>query len=164
MKKLFLLVLLGLFLSGCAHAISEESLRLVDKQISFAQLRQNPDVYIGKYVLLGGSVATAENTEKGSEIEVLQTTLDCFDIPKDTYYSEGRFIATIATFVDPLVYKQGRKITLVGEVTGKQVRAINKVEYMYPVVAVKELHLWDKFDSGYYYYPYYYPPPYYWRY
>jgi outer membrane lipoprotein len=149
-------VLLGLFLSGCAHVISEESRRLVDKQLSFAELRQNPDAYLGKYVLLGGSIATAKNTKKGSELEVLQTTLD-FDMPRDTYYSEGRFIATTATFLDPLVYMQGRKITLVGEVTGKQVRAINDMEYMYPVVAIKELHLWEKFDYDYHYYP----PPYY---
>jgi outer membrane lipoprotein len=172
MNKLFILVL-ALFLSGCAHVISEESLRLVDKQLNFAELRQNPDVYKGKYVLLGGSIAGVKNAKKGSEVEVLQTALDSFDMPEDTYYSGGRFIATTANFLDPLVYKQGRKLTLVGEVSGKRVLAIDEVEYTYPVVAIRELHLWDKYDYSYYYYPppYYYDPywtpgpfgPWYWR-
>ncbi len=161
MNKLFILVLMALLLSGCAHAISEESLRLVDQRLTFAELRQNPDAYIGKYVLLGGSIASVKNAKKGSEIEVLQTALDSSDMPEDTYYSGGRFIATTVDFLDPLIYKVGRKLTLVGEVTGKQVRAIDEVEYMYPAVAIRELHLWDRYDYDRYYYP---PPCYYYYY
>ena len=45
MRTLILLTSAMLFMAGCAPVISNQSLRLVDRKISFAELRQDPDRY-----------------------------------------------------------------------------------------------------------------------
>jgi outer membrane lipoprotein len=153
-------LLVGLFLSGCAHVMSEESLRLVDYRITFADLKRSPETFIGKYVLLGGTIAGVKNKKGGGELEVLQAPLDSSDKPEETHYSGGRFLVDSPDFLDPLVYKTGRRITVVGEVKGKKTRTIDEVEYIYPLVAAVEIHLFERYEADrFYYYPY--PPPFY---
>ena len=118
--------------------ISDESMRLVDTRITFDELRKTPDSFIGKFVLLGGTIAGVKNSKKGAELEVVQTPLDNNDEPEETRYSGGRFLVTSSRFLDPLVYKSGRRVTVVGEVKGKKTRAIDEAEYLYPVVAEVE--------------------------
>lgn len=151
-------VVLSLFLAGCAHVMSDESLKLVDRRITFEDLRREPDSYIGKYVLLGGTIAGVKNAKDGGEMEVLQAPLDYSGLPEETHYSGGRFIVVTTKFLDPLVYKSGRKVTVVGEVKGTKTRMIDEVSYTYPVVAEVEIRLMEKYESDrYYYYPPYYP-------
>jgi len=153
-------LLLGLFLSGCAHVVSEKSLSLVDARITFEELKRSPDSFIGKYVLLGGTIAGVRNQKKGGELEVLQAPLDSSDEPEVPGYSGGRFLVASPDFLDPLVYKTGRRITVVGEVKGKATRTIDEMEYVYPLVAAVEIHLFEQYEPDrFYYYPY--PPPFY---
>lgn len=152
------ILVLSLFLAGCAHVISEESMRLVDTRITFEDLRKAPDSYIGKFVLLGGTIAGVKNSKKGAELEVVQTPLDNNDEPEEIRYSGGRFLVTSSRFLDPMVYKSGRRVTVVGEVKGQKTRTIDEVEYLYPVVAEVEMRLWEKYELERYYS---YPPPYY---
>jgi outer membrane lipoprotein len=79
--------------------------------------------------------------------------------------SEGRFILKQNDFLDPVIYAQGREITVVGEVVGKEDLPLGKIRYDYPVVMAEHCVLWEK--PGYYYpssypYHYYYGP--YWDY
>jgi len=153
-------LLAGLFLSGCAHVVSDEALRLVDSRITFADLKGAPDTYVGKYVLLGGTISGVRNQKSGSELEVVQTPLDAGDEPEETRYSGGRFLVTSTRFLDPLVYKTGRRVTVVGEVKGKKTRTIDEVEYVYPLLAAVEMHLFERYEiDRFYSYPY--PPPFY---
>lgn len=41
------ILVLSLFLAGCAHVISEESMRLVDTRITFEDLRKAPTLTSG---------------------------------------------------------------------------------------------------------------------
>lgn len=55
-----------------------------------------------------------------------------------------------------------------GEVKGHKVMPLDQIEYSYPVIAVRELYLWQEQEKyGYPYpYPYYYPynpNDYWWR-
>src|SRR5574340_98831 len=99
-----LIAALGIFLAGCAHVMSDQSLRLVDPAVTFAGVRKAPDSYIGKNVLLGGTIAGVRNTKKGGELEVLQAPLDSSGMPEESQYSGGRFLVTTGEFLDPLVY------------------------------------------------------------
>lgn len=155
-----LIIVLSLFMAGCAHVMSEQSLRLVDRQITFEELRRAPESYVGKFVLLGGTIAGVRNSKGGGELEVLQAPLDSSGMPEEQQYSGGRFIVSTERFLDPLVYTTGRRVSLVGEVKGKKTRTIDEVEYAYPVVAEVEMRLWERYEADryYYQYPYYYDP------
>ena len=152
-------------LSGCAHVISEESRRQVDPTIVFGNLREAPDRYLGKQVMLGGIIAAARNNREGGQLEVVQFDLDRLGVPQVSWGSAGRFLATSPLFLDPVVFMQGRLVTLVGEVKGKMTRPLDEVEYTYPIVAIREIHVVNSPEQemmrsypppSYYYDPYQY--------
>jgi starvation-inducible outer membrane lipoprotein len=59
--KLMSVLLLGSALIGCAHIISKDILKDVDREIGFEELRKDPGKYQGKTLLLGGIIVKTEN-------------------------------------------------------------------------------------------------------
>jgi outer membrane lipoprotein len=142
-----LIVALSLELTGCAtQVISRDSQLLVDRSIPFAVVRREPERFLGKYLILAGVIARVSNAPTGAELEVVQLPVDSDDRPAQKGRSEGRFLAQTGRFLDPLIYKQGRLVTLVGKVAGSAVRPLEGVEYSYPVLEMRELYLWRPDD------------------
>ncbi|MGA7826822.1 MAG: Slp family lipoprotein [Geobacteraceae bacterium] len=173
MKKIILFCASFLFLAGCAHVMSEESRNLVDPSIQFQSLRANPDSYVGKYVMLGGTIAGVQNSKDGSQLEVVQSPLESDDLPEEVSHSSGgRFLATTSHFLDPIVYKMGRRVTVIGQVEGKKILPIDQIEYTYPIISIREIHVWSQSEveqpqyppPGYYYDPFWFggPPNWWW--
>jgi outer membrane lipoprotein len=131
-----------LLLVGCAHVISKETLKEVDRNATFAQVVKAPDAYIGKTVLFGGAIIETKNFADKSEVVVLQSPLDSRDRPVGGDVSEGRFIVTTQGFLDPAIYSPGRKITVAGKVVGKEKHPMGEIEYTYPVIEKQGLYLW----------------------
>jgi outer membrane lipoprotein len=142
MRRTLILAVALISLAGCATVISDQSLRLVDRGVSFAELRQDPQRHIGRYLLLGGVIVSVRNTSEGGELEVAQLKTDERGEITDTGSSGGRFIAASSTFIDPALYKPGNLVTLVGEVRAKRTKPLGDLEYTYPVLAIREIHLW----------------------
>ena len=141
MRLFALLAIALLCCTACTLPISQPSLNLVDREITFAALRQNPDRYSDRYLLLGGAIVAVRNTSAGSELEVVQFATDHSGRITATENSDGRFIVQVETFSDPAVY-QGRLITLVGQVKGQIQARLDEIDYLYPVLTAHELHLW----------------------
>jgi len=142
MRKLLLLIATIIFLAGCAPVISSQSLSLVDREISFAELKQTPDRYIGKHFLLGGQIVGVWNSNEGSELEIVQFETDKSGEITDMTKSGGRFIARNAEFLEPTVYRNGLLVTVVGEMKGKKNMLLDDATYTYPVLVIREIHLW----------------------
>jgi outer membrane lipoprotein len=153
--RLFALVFFLAVASACSYPISQQLRQEASKDLSFPLVLKDPASYTGSIVLWGGSIIETVPLADGSEIFVLQTPLDYLEMPEAAKYSQGRFIAKSSSFLDPEIYKNGRKITLAGEITGKESRPLGKSQYTYPVVTIKELHLWKKRNFYAYPYPYY---------
>ncbi len=163
-------VLVLLLMTGCAHVFSEEAERLVSPSVTFASLKKDPNLCIGKYVKLGGIIADTRNTKEGSDVEIVQFQLGSDDMPDETLPSGGRFLAVTPEFLDGMIYKTGRPVALIGEMKGLQTQPLGGIEYTYPVISIKEMHVWKKselysYPPPYFYGPYYYPywwyePPY----
>lgn len=169
MNRLLVIPLMAfLVLAGCAHVISEEARRMVDPAVSFSKLKENPDNYIGKYLLLGGAMAAAKNTKEGAQLEVVQFNLESSGIPEDSFHSGGRFLAVTPDFLDPAIYRPGRMVTLMGEVKGKKTLPLDEADYTYPVLSIREIYVWKELYEGKGYpYPtpgYYNYDPFYWGY
>ncbi|MBT0652974.1 Slp family lipoprotein [Geomobilimonas luticola] len=164
MARLALLVILLMHTTACTQVISESGRKLADPAITYGKLKQNPDSYIGKVVILGGKIAVVRNAKVGGTLEVVQMELDRSYYPEDAMFSGGRFLATSAEFLDRVIYEPGRMITILGEVKGKQTRMLDEVEYTYPVVAIRETHVWRSSGMDTLYSnpsPYFYQSPYY---
>ena len=160
MRWLLLSALSLLLLAGCAHVFSDRAEYLVDPTIDFAQVKHDPQAFVGKYVKVGGIIVNTENTKTGSQIEVLQLGLSYDDIPYEDEGSAGRFLATTTDYLDSMIYKAGRPVAIIGEVTGVKTKLLGEVEYTYPVIAITEIHVWKRAAQ----YPYPYPGPYYYYY
>lgn len=141
---------------GCTPIISDKSRKLVDTDAPFSAIRATPEAYIGKHLLTGGRIASVRNSQNGAELEIVQFELDSCGMPLNTFRSYGRFIASTTEYLEPMLYRLGMQLTLVGEIKGKQTRKLDDMDYTYPVLVMREWHLWQgsEQNSGYQF-----PPP-----
>jgi outer membrane lipoprotein len=158
---------------SCAHVISKESLTGATSDVQFASILKNTEAHLNNTFVFGGIISETTLTGDGSEIEVVQTPLDRFGAIIDRDISEGRFIVKASKKLDPLIYKEGREITIAGRLTGSRKKMLGDVEYKYPVFESKEIYLWREdryyapylyYSDPYYYDPFFYPYSHYWYY
>ena len=136
--------LFALFVTaGCAPPFPKETMDKVNRNISYQELKKGPEKFKGTWVMLGGMIIASKNTKEGMLIEILQKPLDTDGRPLQTDSTEGRFLIQSDTFLDPAVYHEGRLITVVAEVIGRKELALDDIMYPYPLLIVKDLHLWD---------------------
>ncbi len=155
--KWFLLLSL-ILLSGCAHVISKDLRTKSDLSLTLSQVRQHPETFKGKWVVWGGEIVETVNQKEGTtQIEVFQRPLGWRGEPKETTASEGRFLVLVDKYVDPYVFRRGKKITVAGEMIGEKIKPLGQMDYRYPLVSSKEIYLWPV--SYYQPYPYSYYDP-----
>ena len=162
MKRIIVIGVTSLLLASCAPVLDRQLMREGQRNVSFDELRSNPDAYKGRLYILGGLIAEARFTEQGSQLEVLAVPVDSYGYLKEYERSSGRFLAVYPkgkALLDPLVYKQGREVALAGEFREIRKGKIDDMEYGYPVFEIRQIHL---FEEHHYYsgYPYPYPYPY----
>jgi outer membrane lipoprotein len=129
--------------SACAPPFPQQLLERVDRNLSFQELRKNPDNYKGIWVMLGGMIVAVKNTKEGTVIELLQKPLDSSGRPLRTDATEGRLFIVAEEFLDAAVYHAGRELSVIGEVSGQKVQPLGELEYRYPLVSARSLHLWE---------------------
>lgn len=151
MKKRMAAVL-PVFVLGCATTMLPYQVTTdVDRSVTFDDIRKDPEALSGKKIVLGGEIIQARALKEGTEMEILQKPLDYYDVPLVTDESHGRFLVTFKEFLDPQVFKEGRRITIVGEVKGKKVLPLGGTEYAYPSIAGRYVQLWPQRQEEYYY-------------
>lgn len=148
-----------LVIAGCAPVISKEIRDQVAQDLSFKEVLQDPEAYRGKMVLWGGVIIKAENQKEGTLIEVLQKPTDREGRPRAVDQSDGRFLALYDGFLDVAIYARGREVTIAGEIKEKRVLPLGDIQYAYPLILVRQLHLWPA-ERKERLYPYFYPGPY----
>ena len=159
------------FIAGCTPVISKQLREEAAKELTLSVVLKNPDDCKGKSVFWGGVIISSVNLKEGTMIEVLQKPSDMQGKPKNVDESEGRFLALNPGYLDVAIYNRGRKVTVAGEVQGKKMQRLGEIEYSYPLISVKEIHLWplEKEERGFYYpcpcrhYPWWYGHYWYWR-
>ena len=165
-----------LMLSACAESIHQvqrdtELLGIplgleqeIDATVSFAELKRAPSEYIGRTVMIGGSVIRAKRTDAGTELEILQLpTAKEGGLTEERLRSEGRFLAVREQFLDPASLPEGTPITVIGTVTGEMTRQLDESDYTYPLLEVKHIIDWNSVAANRRrdrspYYGAYYPP------
>jgi outer membrane lipoprotein len=148
MKRTSILVLIQLAIAviisaGCAPPFSKMLLDKVEKNLPFSELNKAPESHVGKIMMVGGTIVDTKNLQEGTQLEVLQRPLDGEGQPTQTDETGGRFLVVTSQFLDGAVYHRGRSVTIIGEVTGSQVQPLGELQYRYPVLTAKELHLWS---------------------
>jgi outer membrane lipoprotein len=183
MTFLVIIILTSTILLSCTPVIRKDLMESGSRSIPFAAMRSNPDSFKGKLFILGGIIVKTKVTDKASIVEAMYVPADKYGKLLDIELTNNRFRAVFPQehgFLDPLIYRKGREITVAGEFTGTEPGKIDEMEYIYSVFEIRELYLWDereyyygyppysyRYDPYYYgwyepwwYRPYYVPPPY----
>lgn len=130
---------------GCAPAVFPASaLRSVNRAVGAADLRRDPDAYLGQHVMVGGEVLATRPAPGQTEVELLCRRLRADDSPERTDASDGRVLVRAAEFLDPAVYAAGRRVTVIGAVAGSEERKIGELPYRYPVLRAEAIQLWPR--------------------
>ena len=161
MKKISCLLMLFFLVSGgCAPIISKQLRREASRDITFKKVIKDPEIYKGKVVLLSGVILGSKNRKEGTMIEILQKPEDMEGRPKDVDESDGRFLALYDGYLDTAIYSRGREAIVAGEIKGKRTLPLGEIKYTYPLILIREIHLFKaKKEERFHHYPY----PY-WRY
>lgn len=160
MKKL-LVLFAGLVGAVSCVPFSRNIMDQVDPTLAFGVVQKDPSAFQGKTVLWGGIIVETLNRADETLIKVRQTDLDYQTRPTNLDRSQGRFLIQYIGFLDPAIYKDGREITVAGQITGKEVFPLGNLQYTYPVVTAKEIYLWEIMIPYQPFYPPWYYGPYY---
>lgn len=144
---------LAMLLAGCATAFPREVMQTVATGVSADDLRRDPAVYTGARVIVGGEILSTLPKSGQTEIELLARRLRDDDSPERSDRSPGRLLLRSPDFLDPAVYAPGRRISVIGTVSGQEERKVGELPYRYPVIAVERIRLWaqDVAEYGAYY-------------
>ena len=140
-------MLLLLSLAGCAHSdlVPTHLQSQVSRDISFGDIKADPERFKGRIVVIGGHVLSAKRLKDQTEIEVLQLPLTRSDQPASHLMtSKGRFMAFSKTVLDPAAVPAGSSVSMVAEVLGSQTAMLDGHLYSYPVFTVKMFKVWPK--------------------
>lgn len=64
--------------------------------------------------------------------------------PKDVDDSDGRFLALYDGYLDTAIYTRGREVAVAGDIRGKKVLPLGQIDYTYPFIFIKEIHLFTR--------------------
>ena len=135
---------------GCvsgSEVVPETLQAQIDSSVPFLKIRENPEKYQNTVVILGGEILSARRLQEGTRLEVLQLPLDDSNEPvHDRMTSQGRFLALEPSFLDPATLPPNTRVTLVGEVAGVKKANLDDMEYSYPTLALKHLHVWPELE------------------
>lgn len=169
-KEILILSLLALIAAGCSSNIPQPIREKATGDLQLAEARGNIEHFVGNRVRWGGTIAAVENRAEETWIEVVGRKLDSEGEPTVSDNSEGRFIAVLSGFYDPVIFAEGRSLTVAGTLEGETSRPIGSHAYRYPIVRVETHYLWaEKKEPDYYYRdpflydPFFYDPWYPWR-
>lgn len=167
-KTVIFLIVALLLAAGVAYPFSDHALSLVDPNITFDKLRENPDAYLGKRLLLGGTIISSVRNRGELRVEVAQLPLDAENRPDDSFRPDGTFIASTRNQDDFSDYKAGHFVSVVGSVSGTEVISTASGEETVPEITVIEAQFWSYYVLTPEYppgtvYRHYYDPDYYWN-
>ncbi|WP_348757668.1 Slp family lipoprotein [Candidatus Methylocalor cossyra] len=136
------LLLLGLSqLSGCATALSGDTLRLVARDVSPKAVLDHPQQFVGRVILVTGPILRAENRADGTLLEVLGYPPTSRGFPDTSEPALGRFLLRYPGYLDTLIYQRGRYVAAAGRVVGEQLEQTGAVQHPQPLLQTLELTL-----------------------
>ncbi|QUJ68392.1 Slp family lipoprotein [Photobacterium sp. GJ3] len=132
-----------LLLSGCSQL--PESLQTAAEQpiTDLTMVIENPQGVQGKDVRLGGVIASVVNEADRTRLEIASLPTDRSGRPDIQAKPQGRFIAYLDGFADPIEYAAGKLVTVAGQLRGSEIGQIGHFDYTYPVVFAQGQQVWQ---------------------
>ncbi|MEH6453606.1 MAG: Slp family lipoprotein [Psychromonas sp.] len=137
-------IFVAMLLTSCSSNIPEPISAAPAQQTNITEVQKNPEQSTGLMVRWGGVINKVENLATHTRVEIISKELNDDGEPKVDSSSKGRFIANYSGFVDPIIYKKGEYITIVGKIERVDTELIGEYAYPYPIVSVDSEYLWTE--------------------
>lgn len=96
---------------------------------------------IGGSFLWGGNILSMENDQGLTKLTIVSFPLSNSEEPKLKHASTGRFIAHYQGFLEPADFKVGKKVTILGDLTGFKDGKVSQANYKFPLIKVTDINL-----------------------
>lgn len=114
----------------------------VNTGLTPASASEHPGTAQAQQVLWGGVILASHNLAQHTELEVLAYTTDSNGEPQIDSKPLGRFLVRHPGYLETADYAQGRRLTVLGNISANQEQKVGAAEYRYPVITAEQLHLW----------------------
>lgn len=132
-----------LLLAGCA-ANPVYSPDWADSTVTPRQVAVAPEQVGDARVIWGGRIIGVENKADHTEVEVLAYPLDKDQKPASNDTGDGRFLAVLPGYVEPLDYPIDGWVTLQGHIEGVRSGRVGEAPYVFPLLKVRAAHVWSR--------------------
>ncbi|PSV39468.1 starvation-inducible protein [Photobacterium sp. GB-27] len=141
-RTLFLGLIL-IFMVGCASVPASLQTKTKNPITDLRVITEHPTVMQHQEVRLGGIIASIKNEAKQTRVEIVALPLTSDGRPILNSKPQGRFIANVPGFLDPIEYAKGRLLTVVGQYTEMQKGKVGEYDYTFPVVNASGEQIWQ---------------------
>lgn len=117
-----------------------------DSAITPQQAAAAPEQAGNARVIWGGRILGVENKPGHTEVEVLAYPLDKDQKPVQNDVGEGRFLAVLPGYVEPLDYPVSARVTMQGRIRGMRSGRVGQAPYVFPLLEVRAAHVWSRED------------------
>ncbi|ELE1961537.1 Slp family lipoprotein [Vibrio vulnificus] len=158
-RSLFAMIAL-LGLAACSSLPQELTAQNQDVLTDY-QIFAESQGMVTQDVRLGGVIAKVDNLKDKTRIEIVNLPIDKNGKPDISQEPNGRFVAYLDGYLEPVAFSQGRLITVVGTAAGEDQGKIGEYDYVFPVVKSYGYRLWTieervrVYDTSSYLYPCY---------
>lgn len=141
-----LLLSLGLWavLVGCGARIPPSLASQITWDVSFPEVRRQPEAYVGRIVAFGGIITRIDAVDEGFRAVVMELPLDgsSRQRPAVGQPPRGVFIVLIPRQGLPPELRTGAEVTVVGEVLGKGKTSAAEGAEEAPLLEERYIHVW----------------------
>lgn len=145
MKMHFLKLLvptMALLLSACANLPPELGNQDDKSVVTQYSIWLELDPAAKSRVRMGGVVANISNQKDRTRIELVNLPIDSAGRPNIHQEPQGRFVAYVLGFLDPITFGEGRLLTVYGTIAEPELGKVGEYQHRYPVVNAQGYHLW----------------------
>lgn len=135
---IFFVVFVGV--SGCVTMPPELSTN--NPQVITNYQNWKPETHVGSDVRLGGVIADVKNQQSKTRIEIVNLPLSSSGKPDINRTPQGRYIAYLKGFVDPVTLVKGRLISVIGKSKAFEMTMVGEYQGQFPAMDVEGYHLW----------------------
>lgn len=134
----------ALLIAGCASMPAPLKAYGLNKTLDLSLVDRHPTAYVGRLVRWGGIIIAARNLAHETRFQILAYPLDHIGHPESNGTPLGRFLAETPGYLETMIYRHGRAVTVVGRVQGVVHGKIGAASYTYPEIAVRRIYLWPR--------------------
>lgn len=154
--RYLILISLIIGIGGCAYPISYKLRAKANPDLTYSVVVRDPMAHMGEMVIWGGVITWYRIEANQTVLNVMEKPLDRWGVPRPEAYSRGDFIARVGKPVADGSLSTGRKVILAGDIAGERTEPVDGMQARYPIVKVREFHLFrESYDYSYehqYYY------------